>query len=125
MKPTSVRVRSSWFLLPLLFMATVAADPQCAQVDDRVTAPHEAVTDETGGNSSVVECIHTCNDVAKEARDREAEVHKQNLTLCGKSNPECKQQENARHSAVMDQIDADQDYCKALCHDQGSGSGGQ
>ena len=33
--------------------------------------------------------------------------------------------EEARHDARMEEIAMEMQYCKALCHEQGTGSGGQ
>lgn len=119
------RLRLSYLLLPVLFVVTVAANPQCAQVDDRITSPNGVITEGSGGlGGTVAECVQACNEEAKDARAYERDLHKANVEACG-DDYDCLMAEDARHEAAMELIAADMQACKSPCHEQGGGSGGQ
>jgi hypothetical protein len=108
----------------LSFFLLAASDPQCARVDDRVTAPDGSTLAADGGKSGgVSECVRACVDAAKLARDAEKDLHKARLDACG--DRECRDREEARHEAAMEQIAQDERECKRPCHEQGGGRGGE
>ena len=108
----------------LSFFLLAATDPQCARVDDRVTAPDgSALGADAGKGSQVAECVRACVDAAKEARAEEQDLHREILAGC-QGDHECYDSEKARHDAVMEQIAQDERECKRPCHEQGGGHGG-
>jgi hypothetical protein len=121
-KKDLVSARLPWLVLGILALASMSASgPQCTQVGDRATAPREGALDEQG---VIAECIHSCNDDAKESRDAERRLHTDNVKACA-GDSDCLADEEARHEAAMDAIAAASKACKASCHDQGGGEGGQ
>ncbi len=118
-------MRRSLFLLVagLAFFALAASEPQCARIGDRVAGPNGSTPDVKGGNG-VAECVQACVSAAQDARAAENDIHNANLESCA-GDPECLAEESARHAAVMQQIAMDQQDCKAPCHNQGGGHGGQ
>ena len=127
--------RGKWNWWTLAAVGTVAmalSGSQCSRISDRVTSPTgndigASVSETTGGGVSA--CIQACNQAARDARDAEKELHKNNLDACkelsGSERDACMDEENARHDARMEEISMDLEACKAPCHEQGSGSGGQ
>ena len=108
----------------LSFFLLAATDPQCARVDDRVTAPDGSTLGaDAGKGSGVSECVRLCVDAAKIAREEERDLHKTIIQACG-SDRDCKVQEEIRHEAAMEQIALDESECKRPCHEQGGGHGG-
>ncbi len=106
----------------LAFFALAASDPQCAKVSDRVTAPDASLDQQ--GKGGVADCVQSCVSFAKTARADEQDLHKANVAACG-DDAQCLAQEEARHEAAMEQIAMDERDCKAPCHNQGTGTGGQ
>ena len=94
---------------------------QCSQVADRSVGPD---SETLGRGNEVAACVQACNDIAKSDRDIEKDLHKANVAACN-GNAACLAAEEARHEARQDEIDAAMQLCKAPCHEQGRGSGGQ
>lgn len=94
---------------------------QCSQVADRAVGPGSGTLDNGSGVSA---CVRACNDIAKDARDAEQDLHRANIEACH-GNPACLEQERARHEARQEEIAAAAQSCKAPCHEQGRGGGGQ
>ncbi len=117
----------------VLVAAFSLSGAQCSQVGDRITAPtsgsNGGATGSEGTSGSVSACVQACNDIAKAARDAERDLHKENLIACrdlsGPDRASCTSAENLRHATRMEVIAADMQICKAPCHEQGGGSGGQ
>ena len=115
-KELTSRLFYTWMLLA--FAAFGLSGSQCARVSDRATGPIlEPNTVE------YARCVKQCNDDAQAARRAELELFQLNMANC--TTAECKDAEEARHEAAMEQIDLDQEACKEACHEQGSGTGGQ
>jgi hypothetical protein len=94
---------------------------QCSQVADRSVGPDSGTL---GQGNEVAACVHACNDSAKDDRNIEQDLHKANVKACN-GNPTCLADEEARHEARLDEIEAAMQQCKAPCHEQGRGGGGQ
>ncbi|HEX7878717.1 MAG TPA: hypothetical protein VF720_04875 [Candidatus Eisenbacteria bacterium] len=94
---------------------------QCSQVADRATGPD---TGSLGNNNDVAACVQACNETAKQDRDAEKDLFKANKEACN-GDPACLDAEEARHEARMEEIAAASQLCKAPCHEQGGGGGGQ
>jgi hypothetical protein len=119
--------RRHWSITTLIIVAGFAlSGSQCARVSDQLTGPQISSEPLAGG---VSDCVQACNQIAQNDRNVEKDLHKTNLTACqqlrGAAKDACMSEENARHDARTEEIDAQLDYCKSLCHEQGSGTGGQ
>ena len=123
MNSRPARPRLSSLLLSVLFVALAAASWQCVPVDDQATAPATLSTQGASGRG-VAACVQACNEIAKDARADEKQLHKDNKEACG-DNQECLDAEEDRHDAAMEQIAFEMQECKRPCHSQGGGSGGQ
>jgi hypothetical protein len=95
---------------------------QCSQVGDRAVGPDSGSLGNNGNGVSA--CVQACNDIAKSDRDAEKDLHKENVRACN-GDKSCLDAEKARHEARMEEIAAAQKACKAPCHEQGRGGGGQ
>lgn len=105
----------------LAFTVLTLSGSQCSQVADRSVGPDNNTL---GRGNEVAACVQACNDIAKGDRDIEKDLHKANVAACN-GNAACLAAEEARHEARQDEIDATTQLCKAPCHEQGRGSGGQ
>ncbi len=119
-----------WGAIVALSVTLALTGSQCSQVSDRITSPSgSSGTGVNGSGGGVSACVQACNDAARTARDFERNLHKNNLEACkvlrGSERDACMAAENARHDARMEQISMELEACKAPCHEQGSGSGGQ
>lgn len=94
---------------------------QCSQVADRSVGPDNSTL---GRGNEVAACVQACNEIAKDDRAAENDLHKANVEACD-GNMTCLEEEEARHEARMDEIEAAMQMCKAPCHEQGRGGGGQ
>lgn len=103
----------------LVMMASTGS--QCTKVEDSVTGPLNAPRAEVGGERS--DCIHECNRAMREALRAESALHNTNVHACV-GNPDCLRDENARHAAALRRIHDETRDCRAACHDQGRGHGG-
>ncbi len=134
MKGNSYLRHLRWFGFALLLVFAMAATgSQCAKVEDRTTAPDVSLSPSSGGDGEDLdhhghggyrECIRDCVWQAQRERALEQIRHQRNLRHCG-HDQECIRHENARHRAVMEQIAREERACKAECHQQGEGHGGQ
>lgn len=123
--------RGKWNVLAVLVIGTVTmalTGSQCSRVSDRLTAPSTSES-AISISGSVAECVQICNEEARVARNAEQELHRANGNACrllrGSAKSACLAAEGARHEARMEEISMDMQACKAPCHEQGSGSGGQ
>ncbi len=115
--------RISFFAIAgMAFFALAASEPQCARVGDQVVSPDGTSLNSNKGGVS--QCVRACVDEAQQRRADEKDLHHTNLKSCA-GDWQCHQEEEARHESVMEQIAMDQRDCKALCHNQGGGHGGQ
>ncbi|TPW14162.1 MAG: hypothetical protein FD129_1131 [bacterium] len=94
---------------------------QCSQVADRAVGPDSGTLDQA---AEVAACVQACNESAKGDRDSEKQLHKANIEACN-GDETCLAEEEARHEAQLDEINAEMQFCKAPCHEQGGGTGGQ
>jgi hypothetical protein len=108
----------------LLAVTVLVSGSQCARVDDRAFGPDMSAE---ARNAELKACIKDCQDAAQEARMAEQERFVEAIRDCGPDeNGDCQQSETALHRANLEQIQADEEFCKATnCHDQGNGQGGQ
>ncbi len=112
----NILARSTSLLLLVSLLALVAlAVAQCKLAGDRVTG----LGTQQGLSPCVTDCVNTANDLIRQ----ESVLHKANVKACG-SDQTCLDQEEARHAARVDQIQADRDACTEACEHQGSGTGG-
>jgi hypothetical protein len=108
--------RASRILLLAGVILMAAAVSQCKMVTDSATRPQ---VDPTGAGNCISACSHEANDRMRE----ESDLHVANVKAC--SSPECKQQEAARHTAAVKEIQDFRKACQAGCHQQGGGQGGR
>ena len=115
--------RISFFAIAgLAFFALAASEPQCARVGDQVVSPDGASLNSNKGGVS--QCVRACVDEAQQRRADEQDLYQANLAS-SLGDWQAIQEEEVRHNTVMEQIAMDQRDCKALCHNQGGGHGGQ
>ena len=69
------------------------------------------------------QCIAQCNQVANDAIRAESDLHVRNVRACA-GNSTCLANDEARHEAAVNAIQAARTTCQANCHHQGGGSGG-
>jgi hypothetical protein len=103
-------------LSSLFLMAS--SSPQCARTSDYLFNPASTGT----VTATVAECWTSCASTAKEARAAELERFVGAIQAC--DTPECHQQEAASHVLILRAITDTERDCKAICHSQGSGTGG-
>lgn len=114
--------RWHWPALALMAMTILTlSGSQCSQVADRAVGADTRIGTEGGG---VSECVQACNELARAAREAERILHLANIEACA-GDESCLEDEEARHEARMEEIAAQSQECKATCHEQGGGSGGE
>ena len=113
------RVSTYGTLAALLALVTVSLS-QCrmVNVDDSTTSIGTFASREAG------QCVADCNKTANDAIRDESRVHVANVRACN-GNPTCLQNEEARHTAAVAQIQAARRACVESCHHQGGGLGGR
>jgi hypothetical protein len=114
------RLFYTWMILTVAAFGMTGS--QCARVGDRVTAADTSTLVE-GLNRDYGKCISTCNLDAADARRAENQRFRRAIAAC--NNKACREQEIATHMANLEGIHADLQECKANCHQQGTGSGGE
>jgi hypothetical protein len=75
-------------------------------------------------NVSTAQCITNCNKTANDAIRAESDLHVRNVRNCN-SDPICLDNEEARHEAAVNSIQAARNACVEGCHHQGGGAGGR
>ncbi len=117
----NVLARRGWYvLLPALsFVFLASSSPQCTRTSDHLLSPSAL----QGENSAFGQCVTGCAHAAVEARAEESERFVAAMQACD-GDPECHQDEAARHVDRLAVIAHEQRICMAVCHDQGVGSGG-
>ncbi len=108
----------------VLLMAAAAALTmllsQCRMVTDSI-APVAGVS--LAASAKTQDCLNNCQAQSNAAKDAEQKLHQANVKAC-KNDPVCLANEDARHMAAMDAINAARNACMDACHHQGSGTGG-
>ena len=108
--------RASRILLLAGVILMAAAVSQCKMVTDSATRPQ---VDPSGAGNCISACSHEAND----RMQAESDLHVANVKAC--TTPACKQQEAARHTAAVQEIQDFRKACQASCHNQGGGKGGR
>lgn len=112
--------------IALLMVAAAALTmllSQCRMVTDAV-APGSAVREAITESRKPTDCVNACRDAYNQAKDAETALHKANELACN-GDLACLDAEEARHEAVMNQINQDRKVCVDGCHHQGGGTGGR
>jgi hypothetical protein len=109
----------------LVLAVLILSGSQCSEVSDRAVNPQGSEFG-TGDDASrgAAACVAACNDLGRDLRREERNLHHDNVRACD-GNSECLDEEEARHEARMEEIASIVQACKAPCHEQGRGSGGQ
>ena len=110
----SPRVR--WALFFVAAVALAAALVTCKGVSDNVLLPRPVVTP---ASDCVADCAHAANDAIRV----ESDLHVANVKACN-GDPLCLANEDARHQAAVNAIQAQRKQCQDNCHHQGGGNGG-
>jgi len=107
------RIVARAVLLLALVAATVSLT-QCQMVGDNLTGVQASLFKRKN------ECVRKCADAKRDADKAERKLHKDNEKACG-GNSACLSEENARHDAAEDAIEAAYKACLQTCHNQGGG----
>jgi hypothetical protein len=110
-------------VLAAICVAALVALTQCKMTADKVTGVDmgAAVSDgqkikpQNKGN-----CISDCAHEANDERQAENDLNKDNIKACN-GDPTCLANEEARHEAALDAIEAQRRRCMDNCHHQGGG----
>lgn len=105
----------------LVVFVLALSGAQCARSDDRALNPSLRSLDTQGDMET---CVAGCAASAKADRQAESSRHVGAVEACADS-PDCLQEEAALHVSIIQAINADFQACRAACHNQGSGTGGQ
>ena len=97
-------------------VALAATLATCKSVTDNVLSSRQPAT-------QTASCVSECAHVANDAMRVESDLHVANVKAC-KGDAQCLANEDARHQAAVDAIQAQRQRCQDNCHHQGSGSGG-
>lgn len=110
----------------LVLAVLTLSGSQCSQVSDRAVNPQgsEFGTGGTEAERGAAACVQACNDLGRDLRREERNLHRENVRACN-GDYDCLADEEARHEARMEEIASIVQACKAPCHEQGRGSGGQ
>jgi len=90
---------------------------QCQMVEDTLTGVSLA-------KSSAGSCVAACSKTANDALRAESDLHLANVKACG-DDQSCLDQEEARHEAAVNAIQAERVRCQDECHHQGGGEAGR
>lgn len=108
----------------LVLAVLTLSGSQCSEVSDRAVNPQGSDIGTGSNGGSVAACVQACNDLGRDLRRDERILHRENIQACD-GDYECLEDEEARHEARMEEIASIVQACKAPCHEQGGGSGGQ
>jgi hypothetical protein len=93
----------------------------CTMVGDSLTGVSLDKKKETN-------CISSCNDVAKAAKEVEQQTHNENISECqalpADQQSACMDEEAARHVDAVQGIQESKKDCQNGCHKQGGGHAG-
>jgi hypothetical protein len=110
-------------LVALLALVTVALT-QCRLVDHNVTGLNlrsESLDDH-------IDCMHRCDEQAKEARKIEERRHREALKECTRlddgARTDCLKLEHQLHKRNQQEIQRAKRACKNSCYNEGGGAGG-
>ena len=109
--------RVRWILFAVAAVALAATLATCKSVTDNVLTPRAPAT---SASSCVSECAREANEELRE----ESDLHVATVKAC-KGDTLCLANENARHQAAVNVIQAQRQQCQQNCHHQGSGNGGR
>ena len=109
--------RVRWVLIAVAMVALAATLATCKSISDNVLSPRPPATETA---SCVSDCAHAANDAIRV----ESDLHVANVQAC-KGDAQCLANEDARHQAAVNAIQAQRQRCQDNCHHQGSGSGGR
>ena len=110
----SPRVR--WALFAVATAALAAALVTCKGVTDRTLVPQPPAT-------TTANCVSDCAQTANDAIRVESDLHVANVKACA-GDSTCLANEDARHQAAVNAIQAQRKQCQDNCHQQGGGNGG-
>ena len=102
----------------LTFVLMAASSPQCARTGDIPLSPATSLS----SSADTGECLQACVDAADADRSEERARFRAAMEACQTS--DCYQEEAAFHAGIMQEIASEQRRCMSVCHNQGSGSGG-
>lgn len=108
----------------LVLAVLTLSGSQCSEVSDRAVNPQGSDIGTGSNGRGVAACVQACNDLGRDLRRDERILHRENIQACD-GDYECLEDEEARHEARMEEIASIVQACKAPCHEQGGGSGGQ
>jgi hypothetical protein len=109
----AVRIAGAAGLVALTFVLT-----QCQMVTDNLTGVSVGAFKSQGAK-----CVTGCQNVANDAIRLESRVHVLRVKACN-GNETCLAEEEARHEAAVEAIQAQREDCVSGCHHQGGGDGG-
>jgi hypothetical protein len=122
MHPTPQRSQQRSFIarlsLAVLLVLSVVTLSRCTLVSDRLTG-----VDSRSFRKAPVPCIVECQRVANEQIRVESVLHVSNVKACD-GDADCLADEESRHEAAVNDIQAGREGCVGGCHDQGGGQGG-
>ena len=104
-----------WALFAVATVAIAATLVTCKSVTDSALVPREPAT-------SAANCVSACAQTANDAMRVESDLHVANVHACN-GDAQCLANENARHQAAVDAIQAQRRQCQDNCHHQGGGKG--
>ena len=116
------RMPRSLGLATLIALALVAAASlsQCRLVEDRLTGVGRGPVSEQARS----DCVASCNDQFRAARDAETERHRAALQACG-SDKTCRKDEDDLNKQNLQAIHAQLLSCKQGCYNEGAAAGGR
>jgi hypothetical protein len=121
MHPTPQRSQQRSFVarlsLAVLLVLSVLTLSRCTLVGDRLTG-----VDVARSRQAPVPCIVECQRVANEEIRVESVLHVSNVNACD-GDADCLADEESRHEAAVNDIQAGREVCVDGCHDQGGGQG--
>ncbi len=105
----------------LLLLAVAAASltlTQCRMVGDRLTGVSVGPFKRPGS------CFDACYDRYRRQIKSESDLHVSLIKNCN-GDKACEEEEEARHEAALENIQAEREACLNTCHQQGRGTAGQ
>ena len=109
--------RARWTLFAVAAVTIVATIDTCRSVTDNVLGARR-------GAEETQNCVSDCAHAANSAIRAESDLHVQNVHACA-GDSVCLAQEEERHEAAVDAIQAGRKACQDGCKHQGGGAGGR
>ena len=100
-------------------VAAMVVLTQCKLTSDRVTG-----IDNRANQAAHGQCVSNCAHEANTLMSAENDLHQANVAACA-GDPTCLANEEARHEAAVNAIQAGRKACMDGCHQQGGGQGGR